>query len=201
MRASVALSFLATSLTALVQCGVSPVERASAAGSAGSNGGSAPADAGPTSCPLDPPTLGTPCNVPPYDMLGVSEPGLCTYGTDPLPACRQPFACVNGVWAQATLYFGPCTSMAACPSSPGGSGTCSWDVTPACLYPEMTCVCGNDMNQPVWWCEPGGGPGCELIPNAGAACTSEGATCTYGCLLRVDCKSGVWLWDDQAPCS
>jgi hypothetical protein len=157
----------------------------SSSSSSGTGGGT------PTGCPAQPPTIGTPCNVP----GSVTDPP-CTYGTEPLPECRQAFACADGAWAPGVGWWGSCPSMAACPSSaPVDGSDCSMTTTPECAYPDGTlCSCGTFAG-PKWTCFAPMGACPTVVPNVGSACTAEGTSCMYeGCKLHALCTSGVWKW-------
>jgi hypothetical protein len=77
------------------------------------------------------------------------------------------------------------------------NGSCNITATPECVYPDGTfCKCGAIVGTNwTWNCFLPMAPCPTLVPNAGTACTTEGAGCAYeNCKLETTCGSGVWQW-------
>jgi hypothetical protein len=182
-------------------------------GGSGGAGGTSPGGSGGSSstgpCPVNAPKAGDPC---------VGEL-VCTYGDNPVSDCRERFACVSGVYQDETTG-GVCPEpgMGGCPAAdPMDGAVCGMVGDPflVCGYPDATvCACAVcvggpacQMNKPpTWHC--GGAPSnpaCpSQLPNAGTACSSEGAECTYGLVCggggqATQCMNGAWSWV-ETPC-
>lgn len=153
------------------------------------------ADPGDETCPSALPMDGAPCSLP-----AMSYYTHCTYGDYVVPACRMSASC-----SLATTGFtvwtvgGGCYADPRCGvTAPKSGERCA--VAGLCGYVDGSlCECSTGPEGGRWSCfrlE----PGCPtFIPNAGAACATEGLSCTYGPTLcgwgtRATCASGRWRW-------
>jgi hypothetical protein len=143
----------------------------------------------------------------------------CTYGNDPLYACRPDFACVDGGWglqqgALAQVYPCPSPPDASCPSTVDAADNANCSVVGAvCTYGASACVCtvctggcpDVEGGVPVTWgCDaPPSTPGCPAAaPNYGTSCSTDGVVCDYGnCYvgtwIEAKCSGGVWRRTDN----
>lgn len=185
--------------------------------SAGSGvGGAAGSGAASVACPADIPAAGGPCPL---------EVGRCTWGSTPLLSCRTSGNCTKTGW-QVTPPPDYCTTQApGCDALLADGSTCS-DTSLVCLASEgsacscvacncepthppgppcATCPTGQPLGTLVRYCRSGRalGPPCPpVVPNAGAACDSEGMSCPQSaCQDTIAvCTKGVWQWMQSNLC-
>jgi len=136
----------------------------------------------------------------------------CEYGTDPRPSCRPSATCTGGTWSvlQAKCVGLPQVTCPATRDAAAGQ-TCPAEGA-YCTYGDLTCACTNCTSGPVtscsgnptWHCAaPNADASCPAgIPLLGAACSTEGKTCTYACGTSNarTCKGGAWYSANGGPC-
>jgi len=155
-----------------------------------------------TACPSDIKQLSLPC----------AEGLICEYGTDPRPSCRSSATCTGGGWS-VTLPDCPALPDVTCPATrTEAAGQACTPTDAYCVYDDLICHCTNCIDGPVvrctgdptWQCPaPNPDATCPAgIPMLGAACATEGKTCTYSCGDAGGrlCKNGAWYAADGGPC-
>ena len=155
------------------------------------------------SCPATPPVNGTPCT-PPY--AAADGFATCSYGSDPRPQCRMKAVCQTGAWQISTPACTAPPLPETCPTTaPSQSSACS-DTALSCWYGDGTrCWCSacargspypncQAIDPPQLFCAPLA-DGCpKVMPQAGAPCSTPGASCGPDCMLTITCTDGVWQW-------
>ncbi len=154
-------------------------------------------------CPSSPPAAGSPCA---SILLGQ----VCTYGDSVRPDCREEWTCEAGSWQ---VKKNTCTlpPPGECGNAAPAPGTTCPTMGDECVYGDAICYCGCPGgifcgSTVTWQCSQPPSPPCPPVaPNSGAACNSEGTTCTYGdpCTpdgAIVQCTAGFWSWDTMIAC-
>ncbi len=185
-------------LLVLAACTVSCGGRTTESTASEPDTGTVEASADTAPAPLCPPTAPTVLSA--CTPLGDTE-SLCTYGDDPLQACREIYTCTKDHTFEKA---GPCTPL-ACPKGLADKAPCARDEAFAeCGFASgLRCVCGGTEFR----CKgPPADPRCPVLsPNAGTKCAVEGASCDYTIYAPgwfdaapvgfvVDCKAGLWQW-------
>ena len=153
-------------------------------------------DTGSTACPASVPVKGATC----------SKNGLqCQYGTDPRIGCNTLATCQGTSWTITTPAAGTCPGTApTCPAKqPTGVCTSPGEI---CGYGTTSCACScgplcGPGSTGYWNCH-AATTGCPATPaNAGTACPTSGATCTYQCGDggARQCKDGLWITANGGP--
>lgn len=182
------------------------------AGRGGTGGSGGTAGAASVACPATPPAAGSACS---------SAVGRCTWGTEPLLACRLSGTCTSTGWA---LTPPPAYCTASCGAIAdeicsdtsrvcvAGNGTSLCSCTPCnCVTPHppgppcAECPTGQPLGVPVWFCRGAltpSSPCPSTVPNAGAACDSPGMACPQSaCQDTIAvCTNGVWQWTQSNLC-
>ena len=152
-------------------------------------------------CPALPPTEGAPCRSNETDPRRALEP-ICSYGAEPLLACRDIFFCRENEWAR--LAYPWCTEAHSCGSTSPHDGSACDEATWAgtCTVDDRTfcdCVTGTlSCITPEVGCP-------DIPPNLGESCSEEGKLCNYrgvtsltflACERAVlGCRRGRWVWE------
>lgn len=158
-------------------------------------------------CPASLPAIGLACDV---------ETVECEYGDAWWSvSCDPVVQCQGGQWTTYQASYSPCSpepgpNSAACPPSYADvqQGESCSDTTVSCVYAQAICSCEEPLGGPVpvsfdggeyayWGCVPE--QGCPMPrPRIGAACASEGATCTYeDCDYAQVCQDGIWQAEEE----
>jgi hypothetical protein len=154
-------------------------------------------DTGVASCPATAPSSGSAC----------PKNGLqCQYGADPRLPCKTLATCQGTTWQITPPPASECGGPTpTCPATQP-TGQCS-SPGEICGYGSTTCDCScgplcGPGNTGFWSCQ-SALPGCPTTPpNAGTACTTNGATCRYQCGPdgARQCSAGTWKLQDGGPC-
>jgi hypothetical protein len=154
-------------------------------------------------CPAAEPMLGAACDLPDK---------LCTYGDSRRAACRNLYACADGVWTFPTTFEQAICPSPDCPAEVPEGEECllPYGGPPTvCQYPDfLTCACGQSRYNPAatvthWSCYglPTDTRCPKLLPNVGDGCATRALECTYeppanlNCVMTnaaLVCSDGEW---------